>query len=131
MLENTDAISCPKDIWYEGFLIPKGSMLIPNVWAINRDPGTFGPDARHFNPARHLDETTGNMKPAPADTKEEGHVSFGFGRRICVGRHFANKMLLVNMVLLAWATRVDGERGPDGQLIGLDIDGCIDEGVTV
>ncbi|KAK3344529.1 cytochrome P450 [Lasiosphaeria hispida] len=120
-----------EDIWYEGFFIPKGSMLVPNVWAINRDPDTFGPDAHHFNPARHLDDTTGNMKPSPADTKEEGHVSFGFGRRICVGRHFANKMLLINMVLLAWATKIDAERGPDGRPIGLDVDGCVDEGVTV
>ncbi|KXX76226.1 Cytochrome P450 2U1 [Madurella mycetomatis] len=120
-----------EDIWHEGFFIPKGSMLIPNVWAINRDPDTFGPDAHHFNPARHIDGTTGKMKPAPANTKEEGHVSFGFGRRICVGRHFANKMLLINMVLLAWATKIDCERGPDGQPIGLDVDGCVDEGVTV
>ncbi|GAB1312365.1 hypothetical protein MFIFM68171_02575 [Madurella fahalii] len=120
-----------EDIWHEGFFIPKGSMLIPNVWAINRDPKTFGPDAHHFNPSRHIDGITGKLKPAPADTKEEAHVSFGFGRRICVGRHFANKMLLINMVLLAWATKIDSERGPDGQPIGFDVDGCIDEGVTV
>jgi cytochrome P450 len=106
-------------------------MLVPNVWAINRDTDTFGPDAHHFNPARHLDEATGKIKRAPADTKEEGHVSFGFGRRICVGRHFANNMLLINVVLLTWAMNIDGERGPNGQYIGLDVEGCIDEGIVV
>lgn len=106
-------------------------MLVPNVWAINRDPEIFGPDAHHFNPARHLDEKTGTLKPGPPGTKDEGHVSFGFGRRICVGRFFANKMLLINIVLLAWAANVDGERGPDGEIVGLDVDGCIDEGIVV
>jgi len=121
-----------QDIWYDGYFIPKGAMLVPNVWAINRDPDTFGSDAHHFNPARHLDEVTGKAKPAPADTKEEGHVSYGFGRRICVGRHFANKMLLTNIALLTWAMNIDSEREPNGRPIGLEnVDGCIDEGVIV
>jgi len=119
-----------EDIWYNGYFIPKGTMLVPNVWAINRNPATFGADAHHFNPARHLDKN-GKLGPAPADTKEEGHVSFGFGRRVCPGRFFANKMLLINLVLLAWATNIDGERGPDGEFIGLDVDGYIDEGIVV
>ncbi|KAK1834410.1 cytochrome P450 2U1 [Podospora conica] len=119
-----------EDIWHNGMFIPRGTMLVPNVWAINRDPAIFGDDAHHFNPARHLDEH-GQMRPAPADTKEEGHISFGFGRRVCPGRFFANKMLLVNMALFAWATSIDGERGPDGSFVGLDVDGCIDEGIVV
>jgi cytochrome P450 len=120
-----------QDIWYEGYFIPKGSLLIPNVWAINRDPGTFGPDAHLFNPARHLDVATGKIKAAPADTKEESHVTFGFGRRICVGRHIANDMLLIQLTLMLWAMNIEGERGPNGAYVAIDVDGCIDDGLVV
>lgn len=48
--------------------------------AMNRDPEVYGKDAEQFNPSRHLDEK-GQIKPAPADTKEESHVTYGFGKR--------------------------------------------------
>jgi len=47
---------------------------------MNRDPEVYGEDAEEFNPSRHLDEK-GQIKPAPADTKEESHVTYGFGKR--------------------------------------------------
>jgi len=130
-----DPIGLPRssstDLWYKGYFIPKGSLLIPNVWAINRDPGTFGPDAHLFNPARHLDPVTGRLGAAPADTKDEGHVTFGFGRRICVGRHIANDMLLIQLALMLWSMNVEAERGQDGKYVALDIDGCVDDGLVV
>ena len=49
--------------------------------AMNRDPEIYGLDADKFNPSRHLDEN-GQLKPAPADTKEESHVTYGFGKRL-------------------------------------------------
>lgn len=60
---------------------------------MNHDVSTFGPDAEEFNPSRHLDQE-GKIKDAMADTKGEGHFTFGFGRRICVGR-------LVNLCIFA------------------------------
>ncbi|KAF8884012.1 cytochrome P450 [Infundibulicybe gibba] len=99
-----------EDDWYQGYFIPKGSICVVNVWSLNRDPEIYGPDAAHFNPARHLDEK-GQIGPGPVDTKEEGHATYGFGRRICVGRHQA--------------------RNADGKYVPIDVDGCVDAGLVV
>lgn len=53
--------------------------------ALNHDPDVYGADAEEFNPNRHLNET-GDLKRAPADTHDESHTTYGFGRR-CVIRH--------------------------------------------
>lgn len=42
------------------------------------------PDARVFVPERHLNDD-GSLKP-----NEVEHIAFGFGRRMCPGRHFAD-----------------------------------------
>jgi cytochrome P450 len=120
-----------KDDWHEGYFIPKGSLIIANVWNINRDPETFGHDAQHFNPARHLDERTGTLSPAPADTKEESHVTYGFGRRICVGRHVANNSLFIDIALMLWAMNIERETDSSGKYVPLDVEGCIEDGLVV
>ncbi|VDB83462.1 unnamed protein product [Peniophora sp. CBMAI 1063] len=43
----------------------------------------------------------------PPGTREDGHFSFGFGRRVCVGKHVA------------------------GNSQKLPLDGCVDEGAVV
>ncbi|KAH9918277.1 uncharacterized protein B0H18DRAFT_1031887 [Fomitopsis serialis] len=43
------------------------------------------------------------MAKAPANTKEEGHSSYGFGSRLRVGRHVANDALLINIASILWA----------------------------
>ncbi|TBU38479.1 cytochrome P450 [Dichomitus squalens] len=67
-----------------GYLIPKGSTLIPNVWAMSRDPNMY-PDPEEFVPDRFLD-------PRVRDPMK---FAFGFGRRICPGRHFADQALFI------------------------------------
>ena len=44
-----------EDDWYEETFISKGTVCIPNVWHLNRDPEIFGKNPEHFDPARHLD----------------------------------------------------------------------------
>ena len=68
-----------QDDWYEGFLIPKGTTVIPNVWGMNHDP-TIYPAPDVFRPERFL-AADGTTDVAPPDTHGQGHVSFGFGRR--------------------------------------------------
>ena len=52
---------------------------------MNHDPEIF-PDFDNFRPERFLDES-GKIDIAPPDTHGMGHVTFGFGRRMCPGRH--------------------------------------------
>ena len=68
-----------QDDWYEGYLIPKGATVIPNVWGMNHDPDVY-PDPDVFRPERFLD-STGTADVSPPDTHGLGHVSYGFGKR--------------------------------------------------
>ncbi|KAF9002188.1 cytochrome P450 [Cyathus striatus] len=72
---------------YEGMFIPKGTVLIPNAFAILRDESIYT-DPDTFNPSRYLPKPEGNAEPYPI-----GH--FGFGRRICPGQYFAESSLWI------------------------------------
>ncbi|KAH9002683.1 cytochrome P450 [Lactarius hatsudake] len=119
-----------EDDWYEGMFIPKGTICIANVWHLNRDPDIYGEDAGDFNPARHLD-SKGEIAPCPPDTKEEGHVSFGFGRRMCVGRHVANNSLFIDIAILLWALKFERKKDATGKLLPLNVDGFVEGGLVV
>jgi cytochrome P450 len=119
-----------EDDWYEGMFIPKGTICIANVWHINHDPEIYGENAAHFDPARYLD-ANGELVPGPSGTKEEGHVSYGFGRRECPGRHVANNSLFINIAIVLWAMKIERKKDPSGQLIALDVDGFVDQGIVV
>ncbi|KAH9979952.1 cytochrome P450 [Lactifluus volemus] len=120
-----------EDDWYEGMFIPKGSICIPNVWHMNRDPEIYGEDAAHFNPARFLD-ANGDVLPGPSDTKEEGHFTFGFGRRICLGRNVATNSLFIDIAMMLWASKIERKKDDgSGQLLPLDVDGFVEQGILL
>ncbi|KAG7086779.1 hypothetical protein E1B28_002709 [Marasmius oreades] len=81
---------------YEGHLIPKGSTIIPNAWAVLRDESLYGPDTQNFDPDRFLKQDGKNIPPNPE------LLAFGFGRRVCPGRYLAiNSLWLAMTYLLA------------------------------
>ena len=118
-----------EDDWYEGMFIPKGSICMPNIWHCNRDRAIFGEDADKFRPERHLDEH-GEFLPGSAKTIQAGHVTFGFGRRICVGKHLASDTLFINTARMLWATKLEGVRDKNGKEVPLDTDGFVDAGAA-
>ncbi|THV03635.1 cytochrome P450 [Dendrothele bispora CBS 962.96] len=68
---------------YEGYFIPKGTTVVPNVEAILHSEELYQ-DPLKFNPDRFLrNDKDSELPPNPE------LFSFGFGRRICPGRHFA------------------------------------------
>jgi cytochrome P450 len=61
---------------YRGYQIPKGTTVLPNVWAILHDPKLY-PDPEVFIPDRFVD----SEKNAAAGINERPEIAFGFGRR--------------------------------------------------
>jgi cytochrome P450 len=113
-----------------GHFIPKGTIVIPNVWHLNRDPEIHGDDAVHFNPARYLDGGCVPGAASSADGKDDEHVSYGFGRRVCPGRHLANNSLFIDIAMMLWAAKIERYVDADGTLAPLDVEGCIDDGIV-
>jgi len=131
-----------EDDWYEGMFIPKGTMCIPNVWHMHRDPEFYGEDAAHFSPARYLrvgDDggytdipIPGGPATAASLAGEQGHLSYGFGRRKCIGRHVANNSLFIGISVILWAAKIERKKDTSsGEALPLDVDGFKDHGLIV
>ena len=118
-----------KEDWYEGMYIPKGTICIANIWQCNRDRAVFGHDVEEFRPERHLDEN-GNLLPGPFETKEAGHVTFGFGRRICVGKELATESLFIDTVRILWAAKLERARDENGKEVAPDVETMVDAGAV-
>lgn len=97
-----------QDDVYEGYFIPKGSLVIANAWAISRDESLY-PDASRFDPERHL-TAEGKLKDDPF----AGHFVFGYGRRICPGRHFAELSLWAAIVSILSTVRITKAKDSEG-----------------
>jgi cytochrome P450 len=118
-----------EDDWYEGRFIPKGTICLPNMWLMNRDPELFGENTEDFDPGRYLD-ASGDLALDISDSKEQGHFTYGFGRRICVARHMADNSAFINIAVMLWATKFERKKDASGSLLPLDLDGWVDVGLV-
>ncbi|KAF8878001.1 cytochrome P450 [Infundibulicybe gibba] len=80
---------------YKGCFIPAGSTVLGNIWAITRDP-TLYPDPERFNPDRFLPLFDKSIECATSQLDPIAYT-FGFGRRICSGMHYADTMVFLSM----------------------------------
>ncbi|KAE9406913.1 cytochrome P450 [Gymnopus androsaceus JB14] len=71
-----------------GYFIPKGTIIIANLWNMLNDPEIY-PEPFKFDPERHI-----SLPGKPAQ-KDPRHACFGFARRICVGMHLAEASLWI------------------------------------
>lgn len=82
-----------QDDSYQGYLLPKGTILFANAWTIHRDPSEYAsPD--EFVPERWLNNRYGIVGP---EIKEEGRremYGFGAGRRVCSGQTMAENSMV-------------------------------------
>ncbi|KAL3870413.1 hypothetical protein ACJMK2_038481 [Sinanodonta woodiana] len=86
-----------EDVELEGYNIPKGSMLIINSWTAHHDPAIWG-DPWVFRPDRFLDDN-GELLP-PEHTLRQSLVTFGAGKRVCVGENLAKSRIFLYLTTL-------------------------------
>ncbi|PKY00693.1 cytochrome P450 monooxygenase [Aspergillus campestris IBT 28561] len=77
------------DVWGE-YVIPKGTMVMPNTWAFTHDPVTY-PDPEAFKPERFL-HSEGHVPE-----QDPYYLTFGHGRRVCPGRTLADANLFLSI----------------------------------
>ncbi|KAF5313822.1 hypothetical protein D9619_013035 [Psilocybe cf. subviscida] len=98
---------------YEGYFIPKGTIIIGNAWAILHDERVFK-DPEEYRPERYLKD--GQLNPS---VRQPEASAFGFGRRICPGRFYSDNTLfsMVSSILHAFnITPGLDEKGEPAQL---------------
>ena len=122
--------STTEDDWYNGMFIPKGTMCLTNLWQCNHDPSSYGDDAAVFRPERFLD-AHGEVILGPPETHEDGHSTYGFGKRACVGKHIANESLFIYIATALWSASLERVRDQDGNEVPLDTDKFVDTGVVL
>ncbi|KAF9260384.1 cytochrome P450 [Marasmius fiardii PR-910] len=93
-----------------GYYIPKGSLIIANLWNMLHDPEVY-PNPFVFDPERHVGTPE---KPAQRDPRQ---VCFGFGRRICPGLHLAEASLWLCIAMSLAVFDIRPEVGEDGEPI--------------
>ncbi|KZO99693.1 cytochrome P450 [Calocera viscosa TUFC12733] len=93
---------------YDGYVLPRGSIVIANSWALARDPAVY-PDPEAFKPERFLAPDGKTLTSG-----EDGREVFGFGRRVCPGNYLAEASLFAFVCTFIWAANLTGSPEWDG-----------------
>ncbi|KAI1785525.1 cytochrome P450 [Ganoderma leucocontextum] len=99
---------------YEGYFIPADTTIVVNSWAITHDPERY-PEPDRFVPERFLKD--GELDP---DATDPSSVVFGFGRRICPGRYFADATLFIFVACVLHVFDITPPLDEDGRPIKIE-----------
>ncbi|XP_064650985.1 cytochrome P450 2D26-like isoform X2 [Lineus longissimus] len=81
-----------RDVSFQNFTILKGTIMMPNIWAVHRDPKIWkNPDA--FDPSNFLDDKGGVVRKPEL-------IPFAIGRRQCPGEGLSKMEIFLVLVAL-------------------------------
>ncbi|KAI4205215.1 MAG: hypothetical protein LQ350_000537 [Teloschistes chrysophthalmus] len=101
-----------EDIVYGEYVIPKGAYLLPAVWWFLHDPQTYS-DPEVFKPERYQ---------APLHEPDLSELAFGYGRRACAGRFFADANVYIIVVQLLAVFSIKKAKDAQGVEIPVTLD---------
>ncbi|PFH49130.1 hypothetical protein AMATHDRAFT_148375 [Amanita thiersii Skay4041] len=105
---------------YDGYFIPEGTAVFGNLWAILRDPEMY-PNPAQFQPERYLKDGRLNLD----GVLDPFSVVFGFGRRICPGKAFAEGAIYITVTAVLATFDILPPLDDNGQSIELSTDGAV------
>ncbi|XP_077536685.1 cytochrome P450 2F3-like isoform X2 [Haemaphysalis longicornis] len=94
------ARECSEDVVIDGFFIPRGTVVLPNIWAVHNDP-VLWKEPQKFNPGRFLNEDGSILAHKP-----EYLIPFSTGRRCCPAETFASMEIFLMVTYLLQNFRV-------------------------
>jgi hypothetical protein len=100
-----------EEIEFNGLHIPRGAFILPAVWWFLHDPEVYA-NPESFDPDRFL---------PPRNEPDPITEAFGYGRRICPGRFFADSSLYINVVQSLAAFHISKAVGKDGREVDVDV----------
>ena len=101
-----------EDIFYGGYFIPKGAYLLPSLWWFLHDPKDYS-DPHVFKPERYMEPLN---EPDPSD------LAFGYGRRSCAGRFFADASVYITVVQMLAVFQIRKARDASGNEVPVKLE---------
>lgn len=94
-----------KDLHIRGYLVPKGTAVIPNMWAVYMDPRLWK-EPQMFDPTRFLSE-----EPRQLVAKPPQLLPFSIGKRKCPGESMATVETFIFLTSLLHKFHILPEEG--------------------
>ncbi|KAH9834641.1 cytochrome P450 [Rhodofomes roseus] len=96
---------------YRGYLLPKNCTIITNLWSMVQDAEMY-PEPETFRPERFW-----GLSEDELERVCPRNVIFGFGRRICPGRRFADASIWLAIAAITATVDIRKARDSSGQEI--------------
>ncbi|RGP61683.1 cytochrome p450 [Fusarium sporotrichioides] len=117
-----------KDDTYEGYFLPKGTIVLANTWAIHNDEAEYE-RPHEFMPDRFMNNEYGTRYPIDEDKDSHRRTlyAFGAGRRVCPGQRLAKNSMMLNMAKIAWTFNL----ASNSSAVNDDIDSAYHDGFLI
>ncbi|EGO28627.1 hypothetical protein SERLADRAFT_406107 [Serpula lacrymans var. lacrymans S7.9] len=109
-----------KDDEYRGYFIPQGTTVIANVRGMLQDPEIY-PEPEKFRPERFME-----MTAEDAERYDPRGPVFGFGRRACPGKLFADMQFFLTASRITATFDIlalpdENGKGPSAAFVGISV----------